>query len=331
MKYAVIGLGVVGSIVGGLLAKSGEDVILIGKQHQIEVINQKGIKIEGINGTIIVKNIQASASLSSVKDVDIVFVCLKSQDTKELANNLRKHIGKSALIVSLQNGVRNTKALRDATGNKVLSGIILFNALYSEPGEVTLALKGGLLLENDTKNKDVLLSLLNNAGLKTKVVDGIEGFLWSKLILNLQIAVTALTGQTIKESIVNKDSRKILVATMKEGVEIVEKSGITLEPLPEIDPRRIMRRLNRFDSMMLCIGSRFMGLKENARNSMWQSLSRGKQTEIDYINGEIVHLAEQNNLKAPINTKLIELVKEAERKHSTKSFAPSELKDLLGI
>ena len=74
-----------------------------------------------------------------------------------------------------------------------------------------------------------------------------------------------------------------------------------------------------------------MKIKGNARTSMWQSLSRGKSTEIDYINGEIVNLARKNNLKAPINTKLVELIKEAERKHLTKSYEPNELKKVLKI
>ena len=74
-----------------------------------------------------------------------------------------------------------------------------------------------------------------------------------------------------------------------------------------------------------------MGLKEGARNSMWQSLSRGKPTEIEYINGEIVKLAQQHNLKAPINEKLVDLVKQAEKTHATASFQPKDLKRCLEV
>lgn len=331
MRYSVVGLGAVGSIIGGLLTRSGENIILVGKKNQVDVIKNKGVKIVGINGTVIVENIQASATLSSLADADIIFICVKSQDTKELANNLKRHLKKSAVIVSLQNGIRNAQVLEDITGNKALTGIVLFNALYSQPGEVVLSLKGSIILEYDKNNRVVIDSLLKsfkNAGLKVKPVENIEGLLWSKLILNLQNAITALTGQTIKNSIKDRDTRKIIIATMKEGVEVVEKSGIRLETLPEIDPKRMIKTLSTCGSLILGIGSRIMGLKENARNSMWQSLSRGKPTEIDYINGEIVKLAEKNNLEAPINTKLVELIKNAEKKHLTKSLEPSELKEL---
>jgi len=334
MKFAVIGLGAIGSIVGGLLAKSGENVILIGKKNQVEIINQKGIRIDGVNGSIVVENVHASTDLSLLNNVDVIVICVKSQDTQNLANSLKKHTKKSSLLISLPNGVRNSKILKDTTGNKVVSSIVLFNALYSKPGKVELTFKGGLLVEADNSSLDVVKCLLNSLkkeGLESKIVDNIEGFLWSKLIVNLQIAVTALTGQTIKESIIDKDSRAVLIATMKEGIYVLEQSGISFKTLPNIDPRRIIRRLSLFNSTLLKIGSRIMGLKENARNSMWQSLSRGKSTEIDYINGEIVNLARKNNLNAPINTMLVELVKEAEKTHATKSYEPSELKELLKI
>ena len=334
MKYAVIGLGAIGSIIGGLLTKSGEDVVLIGKKNQVETIGQKGFRIDGFNGSIIVENVHASTDLSLLSDVDAVIICVKSQDTQNLANDLKKYVNKSALLISLQNGIRNLKILRDTTGNKAVSGAILFNAFYTRPGEAEITIKGGLLLEADDSSYDKVNRLVNSLkkeGLKSKIVDDIEGYAWNKLIVNLQNALTALTGQTIRGSIVDKDSRAILIATMKEGLNVVEKSGIPLKTLPDIDPRKTIRRLSLFNSTILNIGSRLMKIKGNARTSMWQSLSRGRPTEIDFINGEIVNLAMMNNLKAPINTKLLELVKKAEKTHSTKSFESSELKKLLNI
>lgn len=334
MKFAVIGLGAIGSIIGGLLTKSGEDVVLIGKKNQVEAINKNGIKIDGINKSIIVENVQASTDFPLLSNVDVVLICVKSQDTQNLANDLKKFVNKSALLISLQNGVRNLKILRDTTGNKAVSGVLLINAFYIRPGEVELTIKGGLLLEADDSSYDKVNCLVNSLkkeGLKSKIVDDIEGYAWSKLIVNLQNALTALTGQTVRESIIDKDSRAMSVATMKEGLYVLEKSGIILKTLPDFAHRKIIRRLSLYNSTLLKIGVRLMKIKGNARTSMWQSLSRGKPTEIDYINGEIVTLARKKNLKAPINTKLVELVKEAEKTHTTKSFEPSELKKLLNI
>ncbi len=334
MKYAVIGLGAIGGIIGGLLTKSGEKVILIGKKNQVEEINKKGLKINGINNSIYVENVQVSTDFSLISDSEVIIICVKSQDTKYLANDLKKYIKKSALIISLQNGVKNSKIIKDITGNTAFSGIVLFNALYIKPGEVTLTLKGGLILETDSLYKETLESfirLLIKSGIESKLVTNIEGYLWSKLIVNLQNAVTALTGQTIKESIINKDSRAVIIATMKEGLNILQKSKTPYNTLPDIDPKITIRRLTILNSVLLKLGSRILKLNANARGSMWQSLYRGRPTEIDYINGEIVNLAKKYNLESPINKKLVDLVKEAEKTSNTKSYDPLKLKEILNI
>ncbi len=334
MKYAVIGLGAVGSIIGGLLAKSGEEVILIGKTNQVEEIRNKGIKINGLNNSIHVDNVEVSTDLSLVSDSDVIIICVKSQDTQNLAEELNKFIKKSTIIISLQNGVRNSKILKEVTGNTVFSGIILFNALYNNPGDVTLTLKGGLILETNSLYKEKVegfIKVLNEYKIETILETNIQGFLWSKLVVNLQNAVTALTDQTIKDSIVNKDSRAIIIATMKEGLDILQKSKIPYKTLPDIDPKITIRRLKILNSVLLKFGSKILKLNKTARSSMWQSLYRGRPTEIDYINGEIIDLAKNHDLKAPINKKLVELIKEAEKNNKTNSYEPTKLKEILKI
>lgn len=331
MRYAVVGLGAVGSLIGGLLAKTGDDITLIGRKNQVDVIKKNGITIDGVH---IIENLHVTDKFSSLTDVDVVFVCVKSYDTYELALKIKNYLNKSALIVSMQNGVGNARQLEGITGVKTLSSVVLFNAIYKKAGNVTLTMKGGLLLEYNKEKYATILKIhnvLKKAGFNVEIIDDIYTALWSKLVLNLQIVVTALTGQSIKESIKDRISRKIIISTMNEGLRVVKRSKIRLKALPRVDPRKMIWILKTGGFISNVLSSRIIGLKENARNSMWQSLSRGKPTEIDYINGEIVNLAKQNNLKAPINTKLVELIKEAERKHLTKSFEPNELKKILKI
>jgi len=150
MSYIVIGIGAIGSIIGGLLAKSGEKVILIGKRNQVEEISKKGLRINGINNTIFVEKIHVSTDLSLISDKDVIIICVKSQDTQNLAYELKDFVKKSNIIISLQNGVRNSKIIKDTTDVTVFSGIVLFNALYIKPGEVSLTLKGDLILETNS-------------------------------------------------------------------------------------------------------------------------------------------------------------------------------------
>jgi 2-dehydropantoate 2-reductase len=117
---------------------------------------------------------------------------------------------------------------------------------------------------------------------------------------------------------------------MSEGLCVIEKAKIAYKSLPDIDPKITIKRLKILNPLLLKIGARILKLNETARSSMWQSLERGRPTEIDYINGEIVELAKKHNIEAPINEKLVKLVKEAE-KNKTKSYEPGRLKEILNI
>ena len=92
MRYGVIGLGAVGSIIGGLLTETRRDTVLIGKPYQIDIIKKEGIKIIGLNKEI--KNIQITSDFSEIKNLDVVFLCVKSPDTETVANQMKKHLKK---------------------------------------------------------------------------------------------------------------------------------------------------------------------------------------------------------------------------------------------
>ena len=81
MKYAIIGLGAVGSVLGFHIATAGQEIILIGKKDQVEVIKKDGITL---NGKQITKNIIATDDFSILSDADFLFVCVKSQDTLDV-------------------------------------------------------------------------------------------------------------------------------------------------------------------------------------------------------------------------------------------------------
>ena len=97
------------------------------------------------------------------------------------------------------------------------------------------------------------------------------------------------------------------------------------------DPKRIVKKLRFLNSFLIKIGKRVTSIDKNAINSKLQSINRGKTTEIDFINGEIIKLANKHNFKAPINSKLVELINNDEIKNNIKKIKPIELVRLLNI
>ena len=66
-----------------------------------------------------------------------------------------------------------------------------------------------------------------------------------------------------------------------------------------------------------------------ARSSMQDDLSAGRTTEIDWINGEVVRLADRLGRAAPINTCLVRLIKQAEQNTFYHPMGADELKTAL--
>jgi 2-dehydropantoate 2-reductase len=67
----------------------------------------------------------------------------------------------------------------------------------------------------------------------------------------------------------------------------------------------------------------------HARSSMSDDLAAGRATEIDWINGEVVRLAQRVGRTAPVNQRLCELVREAERADMRPSWSGEAL--LVGL
>jgi len=78
------------------------------------------------------------------------------------------------------------------------------------------------------------------------------------------------------------------------------------------------------DVLFDLLGRKTLAIDPLARSSMWEDLERGRVTEVDYINGELVKLADRLGTSAPLNRKIVELIRQAE--HGAAPFAPAALR-----
>src|SRR3569623_1524681 len=66
------------------------------------------------------------------------------------------------------------------------------------------------------------------------------------------------------------------------------------------------------DPVFNAILGRTMKIDPEARSSMWQDLKHGRRTEMDYLQGAIIALAEQHGVAAPLSRRIVALVRQAE-------------------
>ncbi|HBP20565.1 MAG TPA: 2-dehydropantoate 2-reductase [Planctomycetes bacterium] len=323
LRVGVMGAGAVGAYVGGWLATAPEvEVLLVGRQRLADAVAAEGLVVSQGAREERVRQVQVATAAAALAESDVVLCCVKSRDTEAVAKELTEILRPEALVVSLQNGVRNPATLRAALGaERVLAGVVGFNAVLRSAHEARQTTDGDLELEQrEHESARRLYAALRAGGLSLTTHRDLAPRQWSKLLINLSNAVSALSGAPTKELLVQAGYRRILAAVLREGIGVARAAGQPLARLRGL-PVGAVPMLLRAPSWIVRLA---LGLKVDpkARSSMAQDLERGRPTEVAYLNGEIVRLAAEHGATAPLNQRLVELIRAAEAAGGSPSLGP---------
>src|SRR5690242_15248278 len=144
-RIAVMGAGAVGCYFGGMLARAGAPVTLIGRPKHVEAIRRNGLFIESLQFRQQIP-IAATNDVSAARDADIVLFCVKSYDTEEAAQTLAPHLGSGALVLSLQNGVDNAERIQAAAKIEAVPAVVYVAVASAEPGRIRHSGRGDLII-----------------------------------------------------------------------------------------------------------------------------------------------------------------------------------------
>jgi 2-dehydropantoate 2-reductase len=326
MKIAVIGAGAIGNLVAGYLKLKNEDVSLVGRPDSVKAIKEKGLHIDGVRGRF---HLQVSISDSLIVKPDLVILACKTQDVDAALRDASALV-RDALILTVQNGIQADHIVaRYLPAENVVSSIVMFGATYLEPGYVVHNFEGnwiiGRIFGAAPDPKLISVSLLLDKIFPTVISEDILGMKYLKIFVNANNCLPAILGVSMQESFKDLDISRVSIAIWKEGFQIVDKLGINLVSMPGFP----VENLTKLTSMPAEEAAKiFSGImtklsSEPLYGSILQSIKRGRASEIDYINGEFVRLAEEHGLTAPLNRKVVEMVHEVER--NKRFFSKDEL------
>ncbi len=297
MKVVVMGAGAVGCYFGGLLARAGHEVVLIGRQPHVAAIQKNGLRIETAAFDEQVQ-VSASTEANAARGADLVLFCVKSPDTEAAGSQLLPWLGPDALVLCLQNGVDNAERLRSVVPPHQVSAAVVYVATeMAGPGHVKHHGRGELVIEPVAASAEAA-RVLRESGTQVDISDNVRGALWAKLILNCAYnAMSAIThlpyGRLVQGGEGVADVIRDVVA---ECLAVAQADGARVAGDVEAAVRRIPQTMPAQYS------------------STAQDLSRGKPTEIDYLNGFVVRRGEALGIPTPANRVLQVLVKLLENK-----------------
>jgi 2-dehydropantoate 2-reductase len=295
MKVAVVGAGAVGCYYGGMLARAGHDVTLIGRPQHVEAIERQGLRLETQTFDERIR-VSASSEGSAVQSAQLVLFCVKSTDTESAAAAIKPHLAPDALLLSLQNGVENADRLRAILPQDVLAAVVYIGTEMAGPGHVRHHGRGELIIERSRASDEVAQALIA-AGVPTDISDNVRGALWAKLILNCAYnALSAITqlpyGRLVKGAGITAVMRDVI----DECLAVAKADDVTIPGDVDAAVRKIAETV------------------PGQYSSTAQDLARGKPSEIDHLNGVIVRRGEALGVATPVNRLLHAIVKLLESK-----------------
>jgi len=294
MQVAVIGAGAVGCYYGGLLLKAEHDVTFIGRQPHVDAINAHGLLLD-MHGFRRHLPAKAATDATALTAPDLVMLCVKSADTEAAGRSLAGRLSLKTLLLSRQNGVDNAQRLGAITGHPVIATVVYVGSEMAGPGHVRHH-GGGDLAIGASPASEALAQTLRAAGIQTTIADDIEAVQWTKLIANCAFnALSAVAGIAYGPMMQVEGAQDVIASAVREAADVAHACGVNIS-------QDLAAQILKIPAAM-----------PNQTSSTAQDLSRGKPSEIDFLNGYVVRKGAELGIATPTNQALQVMVKLAER------------------
>src|SRR5216683_844302 len=289
-KILFVGAGAIGSYIGAFLSRAGHDVTLVDPwAEQVEMIRKKGISVTGPHDPFEAhpKAVHLGESQRMPRDFDDAIVASVAGASRSLGLVMSK-IG---VALWKPGQVERGAEKGQGTGHDVF-----------RVGE-----HDGRLTARATEVAE-MLKVIDGA----LVTDNLWGERWSKLCANSTgNPVQAMSGLGSSEIASSEVGRAITIHLGAEsarvglalGYRVPKFNGTTAEQWAAADRRDIRDSLDRMLTPTSAGG-------RNWRSSMGQDVTKGRPTEIDFMNGHVVRQGREAGVPTPVSTATVEVVRE---------------------
>ena len=314
IKIGVIGAGSIGSLFGGYLAAIKPDiydvdVFLFGRKRHMDAINRNGLIIEKEQQTIVIKDMKTHETSKNLSIIfDYLFITTKTYDLKSALVQYQTLIDTCKYLVILQNGIGNEVLVKQfCSEEKIIRAVTINGVFLDKPGHLIYSGEGLTKIgfpfkkrektQQQSSDLQLLKDLLDTASLNTIIVDDIIKECWEKAFINIGInAFGALTRLENGQLLEINGLKELMAEAIRESILVAKQKGIQLS-----------------DKDYVSLTYEIAKKTAENKNSMLQDILKGKNTEIDFLNGIIVEQAKELGISVPINELLTKLIKGLER------------------
>ncbi len=259
-SYAVLGVGALGGLYGGLLANAGFDVHFL-LRSDLEFVRQQGLRVDTPLGDFHLRSVNAYAEAGDMPQVDVVLVCWKATQNDKLADALRPICRADTLVLVLQNGWDVERAAADVVGeDRVLGGCCFLCSNKIGPGhihhldygriafgEYSLSLSGAV-----TERMARIAEDFKRAKIDMQPAKDLRAVRWRKLMWNIPYNGLSVVLQADTQQIMSDPQASLLAEElMLEVREAAAACGKEIELSHISKMLEDTRKMVPYDSSML--------------------------------------------------------------------------------
>ena len=289
-RIAVMGAGAVGCYYGGMLARAGHEVVLVGRPQHVEAVQRAGLRMQTSAFDEHVP-MRASTTPDAVRGAALVLFAVKSPDTEAAGRALAPYLERDAAILTLQNGVDNAERLAATLEREVISAAVYVAVEMAGPGHVRHHGRGELVIGRGSAS-DAIARAFAAAGVPVEISDNVNGVLWAKLIVNCAYnALSAIAQLPYGKLVQGVEVPAVMREVVEECLAVAGAAGVQVPGDMQEAVRRIAQSMpGQFSSTA-------------------QDLARGRKSEIDHLNGVVLRKGAALGVATPANRVLLALVK----------------------
>jgi 2-dehydropantoate 2-reductase len=300
MRFAIVGAGAMGGIVGAALAEGGADVVLVDVSSTVvERINEHGLTVER-DGSARTVRIPATLDAREVGHVDAVVFFVKCYHSDAAATLAEALVGPDTTVATLQNGWGNGDVLaRHFPAEQIVIGVTYHSGTLAAPGHVLHTNTSdaptyvGPFDGDELNGAEALAAALARGGFRADARSDIRTEIWKKLVLNSSaLPTSALTRSTAGNLAQRGEMHELIDGLIAETVAVGRAQGLDIDE---------SERLEAVHGVLAGAG--------RGKASMLQDIEGGRRTEIDVINGAVVRVAREVGVDVPLNRAMVALIK----------------------
>lgn len=313
MKYAIIGAGGTGGILGFYMTKADRDVTLIARGRHLAAMQEKGLAVEKMwDGTTEIIPVKAMDMEHYDEQPDVVLVCVKGYSLEDTIPFIQRVAKPSTIVIPVLN-IYGTGAKMQEQLPKLLvtDGCIYVSANIKEPG---VLIQHGKILRvvygvrnmstqkvNIKRAQEEILDALKNikkdfddSGIDGVLSENIQRDALEKFSYVSPIGAAGLYYHATAADFQREGKQREAFKTMiREIAALAEVMGVPFE--------RDMVEVN-----LKILSS----LAPEATTSMQRDVMEGKDSEIDGLVYEVVRMGERYHVPVPMYAKVAEKLRE---------------------